>query len=301
VRITFLSTYGKTIPDMNQKKKDVDRLTTMVSSGSRLLKQADDPLAWSQAMDLRQAIREDDAFQKNVDFAVGWNQTTDSALNQMSDLVESAKQQAIQASGVSSPEKRQAQTETLNQIIQQAVNLANSQYQGRYIFSGKQFNSAPFTMVKDSTSGEVLSISGYQGDTRSSEVRVGRGELQTVNLNGQEVFANAGTDVLQQLLQLKNAVRDGNTASIQNLEAGLDSSYQNLQHQTSIVGTRLQALDEKKQVLDAIKIQDQSQLSDVADADMAEAITQLQQKQTVFEAALRVTSLVSNLNLTKYL
>jgi flagellar hook-associated protein 3 FlgL len=301
MRVTFSSAYGKLNHNISQAKEDIDRLNTMASSGSRILKQADDPLAWSQAIDFRQTIRQIDAYKRNIDFAVGWSQSTDNALNQMTNLVEQAKQQATQAISVPSSEKRQAQTQALDQIVQQAVNLANTQYGGRYLFSGQQFTTAPFTMTKDPISGEVQSISTYQGDTQDLDVRVGNGALQTVNLNGQEVFANAGTDVLQQLLNLKNAVRDGDTASIQQQETALDNSYQNLQRQSAIVGTRLDSLDERKSLLDSIKIQDQSQLSDLTGADIVEVITQLQQKQTVFQAALQVTSRLAQLNLTNFI
>jgi flagellar hook-associated protein 3 FlgL len=300
MRVTFLSTYDKTTRDINQKKDDLDRLTRMASSGSRILKQADDPIAWSQAMDYRQAIRQIDAFQKDVDFAVGWTQTTDNALNQFTDLVERARQLAIAAISAPSTQKRQAQTQEMNQIIQEAVNLANSQYGDQYVFSGRQFSTTPFTMTKDS-SGEVQSISGYLGDTQDVEVRVEKGARQTINVNGQEVFAKTGTDVLQQLLSLKNAIRDGDTSAIQQQEAGIEASYENLQHQSAITGTRQEALDERQSLLSSIKINDQSQLSDIADADTVEVISQLQQKQVVFEAVLKVTSMLADLNLTRFL
>jgi flagellar hook-associated protein 3 FlgL len=302
VRVTLPSTYAKTTHDINQKKEDLDRLTTMASCGSRILKQADDPLAWSQAMDFRQTIRQIDTFQKNIDFAVGWSQATDNALNKVTDLMERAKQLAIQAISTPSTEKRQAQTQELNQIIEEAVNLANSQYRDQYVFSGRLFSISPFTVTKDA-SGEVQSISSYQGDTQDLEVRVGNGVRQTVNLNGQDVFGDPSnnTGILYELLQLKNTVRDGNITAIQQQEAAIDNSYQNLQRQSAIVGTRQEALDEKKSLLDSIKIDDQSQLSDIADSDMAEVISQLQQKQTVFQAVLRVTGMLADLNLTHYL
>jgi flagellar hook-associated protein 3 FlgL len=302
VRITLSATFEKTTRDINQKKEDLDRLTTMASSGSRILKQADDPLAWSQAMDFRQTIRQIDSFQKNIAFALGWSQATDNALNKVTDLVERAKQLAVQAISAPSTEKRQAQTQELNQIIQEAVNLANSQYRDQYVFSGRQFTTAPFTVTKDS-SGEVQSISGYQGDTQDLEVRVGNGVHQKINLNGQDVFGDPSqnTGILHELLQLKNAVRDGNITAIQQQETAIDASYQNLQRQSAIVGTSQEALDDKKSLLDSIKINDQSQLSDIADADMAEVISQLQQKQTVFQAVLRVTGMLADLNLTRFI
>ena len=300
MRIAFSTTYQRLYRDINQKAEDVSRLTEMTASGSRLLKQADDPLACSQAMDFRQTIRQLDAYKKNVDFATAWNETTDSALSQTADVVLDAKNLAIQAISAQGAEETAAQIEAADQLLQQALTLANSQYQDRYIFSGRAFTTAPYE-ITGSAGSETIE---YHGDEESLEVRVGNGAMQKVNQNGPEVFGDDGlgsSGVLQQLLDLKDALSTGDTDRLEDLIGELDTSYQNLQHQTSIVGTRLATLDEKSQMLDSLEIQEESQLSDVADADMAEVITQLQQKQTVFEAVLQVTSMVSDLNLTKYL
>jgi len=64
----------------------------MIASGKRISKPQEDPQAWSQAMDLKQGLRETDAFQKNVDFAISWNQITVNALNGFSDLLDQAIQ-----------------------------------------------------------------------------------------------------------------------------------------------------------------------------------------------------------------
>jgi len=300
MRVAFSTTYQRLSSEISQKSEDISSLTVMAGTGSRLLKAADDPLAWSQAVNLRQTIRQIETYQKNLDFAVSWNQTTESALSQTSDLVVRARNLAMQAAnGTSTGE---ALTEELNQIVQQAVSLANTQYQDRYVFSGRLFDTAPYTMTTDPDSGEVLTISTYAGDTERLEVRVGNGEFQTVNLDGVEVFGEDGdTNLLQQLLSLKDAVRDGDYEAIQEGLGVLDTSYKNLEVQISIAGTRQAAFDDKNEIFDSIKLQEQSQLSDAVDADMSEVITQLTQKQTLFQAVLAVTSMVSDLHLTNYL
>lgn len=294
MRIAFSTTYQRLYRDINQKAEDVSRLTEMTATGTRLLKQADDPLAWSQAMDFRQTIRQLDAYKKNVDFVTAWNETTDNALGRTADVVLDAKNLAIQAVSAQGTEEAAAQSEAAEQLLQQALTLANTQYQDRYIFSGRQFNTAPYEA--DPLGGVV-----YSGDTESLEVRVGNGAMQTVNQTGPEVFGDDGGGVLRQLLDLKEALSTGDTDRLQELVGELDASYRDLQHQTSIVGTRLSTLEKKGEMLDSLKLQEESQLSDVADADMAEVITQLQQKQTVFQAVLQVTSMVSDLNLTNFL
>jgi flagellar hook-associated protein 3 FlgL len=300
MRVTFSQTYAKMALNIGRKKEDIDRLTTMTASGERMLKPADDPVGWSQAMDFRQIIRELAVFEKNADFATGWNQATESALSQVSDLVMEAKDLGIRSISVQTAESRQALVDSLNGIIKEAVQLTNSQYGDRYIFSGQLFDTAPFQMTV-AADGDVTSVGAYQGDTQDFDVRVARGVHETVNMDGQKAFDSPGTNVLQQLLAIKNAVQANDTNATQQQITALDSSFQNLLRLTSQVGTRMAGLERKMEVLASVKLDNQGQLANIADADMVEVISQLQQKQTIFEAALRVTSSLADLNLTRFL
>lgn len=299
MRITFATTYQKLTRDINQKAEAVSRLTTQVASGSKLQKQADDPNAWSQALGLRQGLRQIESFQENITFATSWNETTESALTEASDVALNAKNLAIQAISAQSEEKTDAQLATVNQLIEEALTLANTQYDDRYIFSAQQEVDTPPYIITDNGDGTY----DYTCDVDEGElqVRVGNGTLQTVNRNGIEVFGDESGGLLKQLLDLRDALTDGDTDALSNLVGELGTSYADLQNQSSIVGSRLDGLDAKKEMYDSIKVQQESQLSDVADADMAEVITQLSQKTTLFEAVLSVTSMVKDLNLTQYL
>jgi flagellin-like hook-associated protein FlgL len=50
-------------------------------------------------MGYKQSVREYDSILKNIDFATGWNQTTDSALNDLGDTISQAREAAITAIG----------------------------------------------------------------------------------------------------------------------------------------------------------------------------------------------------------
>lgn len=299
MRITFATTYQKLSRDINQKAGDVSRLTTQVASGSRLQKQADDPAAWCQALDLRQSLRQIESFQENISFATSWNETTESALTGAADVALNAKNLAIQAISARSEEKTDAQLATVNRLIEEALTLANTQYDDRYVFSAQQDVDTPPYAITFNPDGTY----NYNCDVDEGElqVRVGDGTFQTVNQNGLKVFGDESSGLLKQLLDLRDALTGGDTDALGNLVDELGTTYADLQNQSSIVGSRLDGLEAKTEMYDTIKLQQESQLSDVADADMAEVITQLTQKTTLYEAVLSVTSMVKDLNLLQYL
>ena len=298
MRVAFSQTYDKMSVSLNRKKEDIDRYTNMIATGERMQRSADDPLGWARAQDFRQGIRELDALAKNVDFASGWNQATEFALTNVMTLV--TKAISVGNSSISSDASlRQAYTQELNYYIQEAVALANSQQGEQYLFGGTSYHTEPFAMTV--VSGDVTAVTYQGGPAYDLDVRTSKGSSETVNIGGQVAFDTAGTDVLQQLLTLKNAVQAGDTATVRTQMAALENSFQNLMRLTAMTETRQAGLERKSSMLSSLKLSQQDQLEDVAGADMATAIIQLQQTQTVYEAALRATSTLSDLNLTNFL
>jgi len=299
MRVAFSQTYEKMNININQQKENLDRYMNMVATGERMQSPADDPLGWAQATDLRQGIRELDSLAKNVKFAASWNQATESALTGVVELVMNAKRIGETSINAQTPEKRQELTQQLNEIIKEAVSLANSQQGNQYLFGGSSYTTAPYGMTV--ANGDVTAITYQGGPAYDLDVRTGKGTSETVNISGQVAFDTAGTDVLQQLLTLKNAVQAGDTATVQAQMTPLDNSFQNLMRLTALTGTRQDGLQRKDDILTTLQSAQQDQLDDVAKADPATAIIHLQQTQTVYEAALRAASTLSTLNLTQFL
>lgn len=299
MRVAFSQTYDKMTVSLNRKKEDIDRYTNMISSGERMRRSADDPLGWARALDLRQGIREVEALAKNVNFAASWNQTTETALTDVMTTITKAISVGNSSLSSQTPEQRQTYTQELNYYIQEAVLSANSQLGEQYLFGGTAYTTEPFAMTI--VGGDITAITYQGGPAYDLDVRTSKGATETVNISGQVAFDTAGTDVLQQLLTLKNAVQAGDNATVRTQLTALQGSFQNLMRLTALTETRQAGLERKSSMLASLKLSQQDQLDDVAGADMATAIIQLQQTQTVYEAALRATSTLSSLNLTNFL
>ncbi len=296
MRITFAHSYDKSIRDINSKKESLDRLTTMASSGKRMLNPSDDPIAWSQAMNVKQNIREIENYNSNLEFALGWNRATEDALNAMSDVIMRARDAATAFVSANSPEEQHALAQTLDQAVQEALALANTRYGDEFLFGGKNSTSIPF----DSTD-----LTQYHGSTDALEVRTGVNQRQVVNIDGKKSFFTDSTDpdssILQTLVEVRDAITAGDTNAVQSQLQDLDAGYAHLTAMGTLIGTRLEKMEHYQATLNSLKLQDQTKLSGLEDADLVDVLTRLQQQRTALEAALRVTSTMDDLNLAKLL
>jgi len=295
MRVTTAMTYQRMILNLNTKTEDAGRLANMIATGKRLGKPQEDPRAWSQAMDLRQGLRELETFQKNLDFAVAWNETTVNTLNSFSDLLDEAIQTGISA--INNSEDRATQIRTIEQISQQALDLANTQYDGRYIFSGTKFSTAPFSEYPPGSG-----MYPYDGNPNAFEIRTGRNTSQRINLDGQEVFiTDAGSNILETLSALKTALEDEDMTEVQNQTMALQTAREHIRAENSLAGLRMSYFDGQKSALEALKTNSKDRLAELEDADTAEAIILMQQNQTALQAALQATAMLDDLNLAKFL
>jgi flagellar hook-associated protein 3 FlgL len=294
MRVTFALAYQQMTYHIDRKRQDIDRLSTMAASGRRLTEPADDPVNWAQAMDIKQGLREMEQFGRNIDFAVGWNQTTETALNAISDALVRARNAAIEAVSPNGTQDRSALAQTIEQTEQQLFQLANTQYGDQYLFSGTTTDTTPFQ------EGDYT----YYGDTGDIEVRLGRNTRLTVNLNGESVLFLDPTDPNSNLMSilndLRNAIETDDTARIQSHLDNLNTAFERVTSQGTLVGARLAAVEQRQNALADLRINEQERLAQSEDADMVEVFSELQLKSTALEAALRVTAIIDKLNLTQF-
>lgn len=297
MRLTFALNYDKMNQNIRLRQESLARTSTMASSGKRMTQPADDPLAWSQAMDLKQSLREFDAVERNLNHGAQWNRATENALNSLSDLLIRARDAGTRFSSASVSEARAGLVNEIEQITEEAYNLANSRFGDLYLFSGKTPSTQPF---------QVGNPTGYFGDDSADiEVRAGATQRQKINLGGGTVFFvdpnNPDTSLFKNLADLKSAMQAGDADQVRTQLGALDAAFSHLSAMQTKVGARLNQIEEKLTNLTNLKTDRMSVLAETEEADMVEVLTQLQQKRTALEAALRVTTYADNLNLTQYL
>ncbi len=299
MRVSFAIQKETTLISLNQKQESMMRLSDQISSGVRFNSPSDDPFSWAQSMDVKQGLREYDAILGNINYATGWNNATDSALNHLSDLVSQARQTAISSQSPSAPDQIDALVAQMDEIIKETVSGANSMYGDKYLFSGTKTSTPPYTF----TSGTIT----YNGDTDHISVRTDRGGTgtSTINQTGPDVmdFTSGGTtlNVVTEMWNLREAIRTGDATTITNKLGTLQDAFTSIGKQSTIVGTRLASYDNQVSAINTIKVNEKSNLSDLQETDLTDAIVTIQQEQTAFQAALQVTGMMKDLNLVNFI
>lgn len=187
----------------------------------------------------------------------------------------------------------------VNTLLQQFVGLADTKNEGRYIFSGDQDQNIPYTY----TAGQNPPVSAYGGSTSTRVAQDVNGVAFPVALTAQQIFDSSDptTNVFTTLENLGSALASNNTAAIQTALNGLPAVSQYLNTQLSFYGNVQNQLASATTYANTIQIQQQTQVSNLQDADVSQAILELTQAQTQQQAAVQSEAQIPRQTLFNFL
>jgi flagellar hook-associated protein 3 FlgL len=304
MRISFALSYENPVINIFSKQKDLRRLQDAISQGKGLLDPSDNPLNWAGAMNLKTAMAKAEQWKKNIDFGTNWNNTTEGYLSHLDDLLTRAREIAIKAIKINSTETTASYVKELDQIIREAITVANAKYQDRYIFSPNTDPTNPLFGFTESNV-EITSITDPANPGQMSEsldIAVGENTSVRVNVDGERLFFDdQNNSILRNLLDLKNAVKLGDTNQISNAMGKIENDQSRVLEALTTVGGTLNRLEARGNALDTIMISQQERIGDLEETDMAKLITDYQLTATALQAIYQSTARVTGLSLLQYL
>lgn len=138
MRITNKMMTNNALYNISNNKHLLSNLEQQYSTGKKITKPSDDPIIAVRALKFRTNLTElNQYYEKNIPDAFAWMDVTESALNTVNDIITSMNTYCNQgANDYPSAEDRDAIATNLEQLKGQIYQEGNTNYAGRYVFSG---------------------------------------------------------------------------------------------------------------------------------------------------------------------
>jgi len=287
--------YSLVLSGLQTNAQQEDQALQQVSSGQKLNSISDDPAAAASIVTLRMESSANTQFLQNITTLTGSLQTAGSALSSVVEALTSAQTLGVEgATGTTNTQNRQAIAQEVQGIQQQILGLANTTYNGQYLFSGTATTTQPYVADANSASGVT-----YNGNANTNSVEISEGQAMPINLPGSQLFSNSITNVFQSLQDLYTALN--NNGDVAGATTEVQNALNYVSTQQTFYGNSVDRLNNAQTFL----TQEQTQLtqteSSALDVDMAKAITDLSQGVTTQQALLAAGAKISQLNLFSYL
>ena len=186
-RVTTVSRYDQLVADMQMNQLNFNKLTAQLSSGSKVTELTDDPIASINILNTTKQLGQIETFEQNVGMASAELSALDDLMSLASGYLSNAWDKAIQANNQTyKADSLEALKVEIDEIAKTMVDLANTQYNDNYIFSGTNTKTATYVIEAN---GDIV----YKGTPHSNKnyerrTEVADGVFETINTTGDKVF-----------------------------------------------------------------------------------------------------------------
>ncbi|HYV99062.1 MAG TPA: flagellar hook-associated protein FlgL [Gemmatimonadaceae bacterium] len=300
MRVTNHHATEQAIAAFTAARGAMDLATARATTGRRLLEASDDPTAALSVLQNQGQSRAIEQYQRNIGAANSRLSLESNTLDELTNILTRAKELAMgQASDNATPTTRKASAAEANQLLAQAVALANTKQNGEYVFGGQTSTTVPYSLNTFASAFTFTVAATPPAGTRSIEIAPG--QYVTTAHDGITVFGDQTSGVLQTLQSLAAALDSGSGPAVTATLAPLDTALDHTQVVSAEAGARINELDTASANHQALSVQLDADTSKLRDIDIEDAMTELASRQTAFQAAMAATARVLGMSLTDYL
>jgi len=277
------------VGSLNGTQSTEQQLTAELSSGARISSLSQDPVSSGQNVLLLDQIQRDDSFTQSSSLVTGQLQVADSALGSVVSQLTQAISLATSANnGTMNSSDVMAISSQISGILDEVQSLANTSYQGQYIFAGGQTSTVPFS----TSMGMSPAVTTYSGDTDVNFLETPNGQRIQLNVSGDQIFSGSGTNSV--FAALNNLVADYasgtvNMAQAMNDTKALTTALNYVSQQRVAIDNSITQLSAATDAVTNNKTQLLVAQTNLMQADVAQVATQLslcKTQQTALESVI---------------
>ena len=297
LRVTLQTQINRQGSYLRKQTDALARLQEQASSGLRVNKPSDDPIATGQLMRLRSEDGRRGANEDNANSVRSRLDRANSELLEVNSVFTRARQLALEAANDGTDSSAfETMAGEVDRLLDRTLALANSQADGRALFGGTSTQQDPFTVTTTDAAGRPATIA-YQGADVRASVTVGRNQQVDMLYSGESVFQKPGKDTFGALIGLRDLLRNvGGLTSNQQRQAisgqlgALEQAQGAILDATGEISASLESLEGIASRLGDQRLQGQTDISSLESADIAQLVVQLTAQQTLLSSTLAVTA-----------
>ena len=287
MRITNNMLVGNMMKNLQENLNNLNTLSEELSTGKQFQYPSEAPIKVANSMQYRSLIDNNEQYQRNVEQATNWLNTTESSLDDAGGILQRVRELTVYGSNgsLSESDRRDIAAE-IGQLKEELINIGNNKLGDRFLFAGQATATKPFA-----------DDGSYQGDYNNIEREINPGIKITINYNGEEAFSQA----IDEVGNLYDNLINGEAEDISNSIADIDEVMLNNTTLRAEIGAKQNRLELTTSRLEDENLNLTKLLSQNEDIDIAEVITDLKMQETVYRAALATNARTMQATLVDFL
>lgn len=292
MRVTESIRYSQINRRLASLRSKYEETVVQGTTGRRVNKPSDDPVAAADAIRTESALNQNEGFKRSVDLVRGDAAMAEGSLAEVGNVFQRALELAMQgANGANNADQRGSLALEAQQLVTQAIELANTKGSQGFLFSGT------------STDTPAFSATGvFQGNDATHVIQTGAGTTTIANVSGVQAFTAAGgRNVIDDLQTLATALANNDLATITGSLDTLQASHDQVTRERSQAGLLINRLDLSATVLEDGNVALNKHQTDNIGADTVDVYTRLNQLEQSLNESIAVSKRMMELtNISRF-
>lgn len=298
MRISERHRYNLSANRVETARSDNAALLEELSTQKKLNKLSDNPVDVAQVLRERSRVERKNQFEKNIQYAQGYLERTESVVTGIYDFLLRAKELSVaMANDTYGPQARRSAGREVKEIIEAITSLANKTFGNRYIFGGFRTQTPPM-----SGDGKFL------GDDGTLFLQVDDNQFKQINLNARSIFEvneeerqEGHFDLVAALDILYQGLVTDDVPMIQRAMDELDNHMDRISNYQSKIGAIFNSLKNSFQNNEVTRELTTKSISELEDADVFKSSSDFKRTESVLQSTLLASSKLLQPSLLNFL
>lgn len=282
-----------------------------INSNKKFTNISENPIDASSVIGLNNQLNRIGSYVKNIQTATTQINVQDTAFSTTIDKLQRINDLAIQAAnGAGGPESIKACQTEIEELKKSIVALANTEYNGIYIFAGANSETVPYTYNEET--GEIL-YNGTPGSDPNFErkLEISEGVKIGINAAGDSVFGaydpanpddpDSSYGLFKVLGDLSTALENGDQEAIRAQLDNIQGSIDHVSETQSIFSASVAKLEMTQTNLENTELALTSQKQNLEEIEQATAISNFLKENYAYQASMQVFMQMQNNSLMNYM
>jgi len=190
MRISNNLLISRYMSDLTAVQLSISRYLRQTSTGKAFERPSDNPGATAVSLDLHSALAHLTQYNRNIDDGNSRLSYTETTVSEVDTQLQRVRELTVQGSNsYLTRSDRSAIAQEINQLLEHVITISNSNFRGRYIYSGYETLTKSFDINSNTQDGFTNSVT-YRGDTGLIDRNIGIGRDLGINFTGKQLYLN---------------------------------------------------------------------------------------------------------------
>lgn len=304
LRVTSNMMNSQLMLNLNRNARTMNDTQLELATGRKINKPSDDPVGITYSLRYRSELSANDQYKENVNDATSWLEFNDTVLTQAGSVVQRLRELSVSGASGSNPQQAlNSINAEVKQLKEQLIDIANSQFKGKYIFNGQQYTEQPYKFSTGIDGAlDTTSASSVKTDDGLVNYTVGESVQLPINVTGNQVFGGSESDNIFTVIDnIYSALANGNTAEVSSQIANLDTRIDKMLAVQADIGAKSNRIELMSNRLGDLEVNLTDLQSKTEDGDYAELLTQSKIQENIYNASLSVGAKIIQSSLVDFI